>query len=75
MGYCIAGQTAVNTLKQAVRRAFGVARKAQHSEKCGCIGVRKCKMWTLVLRSLAPDSSHIVAFRLSDTTFRAADCH
>jgi hypothetical protein len=30
-------------------------------------------MWNQAARTLAPDSRHIVAFRSSNTTFRAAD--
>src|SRR5437763_14331008 len=42
-------------------------------ERCGCIGRRTRKMWTLATATLALDSCRVVAFRPSGTTSRAAD--
>src|SRR5262245_61061572 len=55
-----------------------VATKVNPNEACRGIAVdaralRRRNMWTRADRTLAPDSRHIVAFRSSDTTFRAAD--
>src|SRR5262245_43869388 len=55
-----------------------VATKVNPNEGCRGIDVdaralRRRNMWTRADRTLAPDSRHIVAFRSSDTTFRAAD--
>ena len=46
-GYFIAAQTACqHGSNRACDGLSGVARRAQHCEKCGCLRVRKCNMWT-----------------------------
>ena len=73
-GILLRRRSAVNTTgAPGWRLARAGAATARQADKCGCRARQWMNMWTQVPRTLAPDSRHIVAFRSSDTTSRAAD--